>query len=62
MLGLPGESITSQETTLKLFKKHTPKRIQTFWTSFLPGTDMFKKAVADGTINKEKIHDLVAWY
>ncbi|HUH75712.1 MAG TPA: radical SAM protein [Chitinophagales bacterium] len=59
MLGLPGESITSQETTLKLFKKHTPKRIQTFWTSFLPGTDMFKKAVADGTVSKEKEHDLV---
>lgn len=59
MLGLPGESITSQETTLKLFKKHTPKRIQTFWTSFLPGTDMFKKAVADGTVSKEKASDLV---
>jgi anaerobic magnesium-protoporphyrin IX monomethyl ester cyclase len=54
MLGLPGEPIESQETARKLYATVTPDRIQTFWTCFLPGTDMMKKGVADGTLSKEQ--------
>jgi len=58
MLALPGEPIGSQETALKLYKQYTPSRIQTFWTSFLPGTDMFKQGIKDGTISEEQAERL----
>lgn len=58
MLGLPGEAIESQETALALYKECTPERIQTFWTTFLPGTEMFRKALEDGTINDEQARRL----
>lgn len=51
MFGLPGEPLIAQENALKLYVQYPPSRIQTFWTSFLPGTEMFKAAVADGTIS-----------
>lgn len=54
MLGLPGEPIGSQETALRLYKDFTPKRIQTFWTCFLPGTDLLKQGVQSGMVNKEQ--------
>lgn len=60
MLGLPGEQIGSQATALQLYKEQTPNRIQTFWTCFLPGTDMMKQAVDDGTISQqqaERLHE-----
>lgn len=54
MLGLPGEPIESQETALKLYREYTPNRIQTFWTCFLPGTDMFRQAIKDGIMSEEQ--------
>lgn len=54
MLGLPGEPIESQEVALKLYKEFTPDRIQTFWTCFLPGTDMFKQAIKDNLISEQQ--------
>ncbi len=58
MLGLPGEPIGSQATALKLYAEQTPKRIQTFWTCFLPGTDMMKQAVQQGILNEEQAERL----
>lgn len=54
MLGLPGEAIESQETALKLYKEYTPDRIQTFWTCFLPGTDMMTKGILEGRVTEEQ--------
>jgi radical SAM superfamily enzyme YgiQ (UPF0313 family) len=54
MFGLPGEPISAQEEALKLYVKYPPSRIQTFWTSFLPGTEMFKEALSNGTLSKDE--------
>jgi radical SAM superfamily enzyme YgiQ (UPF0313 family) len=58
MLGLPGEPIGSQATALKLYSEHTPKRIQTFWTCFLPGTDLMKQGVEQGLVTPEQAERL----
>lgn len=55
MLALPGESLGAQKLALNLYKKYTPYRIQTFWTAFLPGTEMLFEAYRDGIVND---HDL----
>jgi anaerobic magnesium-protoporphyrin IX monomethyl ester cyclase len=58
MLGLPGEPIGSQETALTLYSEHSPKRIQTFWTCFLPGTDLMKQGIEQGLISEEQAERL----
>jgi radical SAM superfamily enzyme YgiQ (UPF0313 family) len=58
MLGLPGEPLGSQETALKLYKKHTPNRIQVFWTSFLPGTELMQQGINTGIISLEQANRL----
>lgn len=54
MFGLPDEPISAQETALELYRTHHPKRIQTFWTCYLPGTDMMKEAIASKKISEEQ--------
>lgn len=58
MLGLPGEPIGSQETALKLYAENTPKRISTFWTCFLPGTDLMKQGIEQGLVSEEQAERL----
>ena len=58
MLGLPGEPLGSQETALTLYKKHTPNRIQVFWSSFLPGTEMMQQGLDAGIISAEQAERL----
>lgn len=58
MFGLPGEPIQSQETARLLYSEVTPDRIQTFWTCFLPGTDMMKKGVQQGLLSEEQAERL----
>lgn len=54
MFGLPGEAIESQETSRRLYAEYTPDRISTFWTCFLPGTEMMRKGVESGLLSKEQ--------
>lgn len=54
MFGLPEEPLSAQETARRLYARHTPYRIQTFWTNFFPGTEMTLKALADKTISQEE--------
>jgi anaerobic magnesium-protoporphyrin IX monomethyl ester cyclase len=54
MFGLPGEPIESQETARLLYAEVTPERIQTFWTCFLPGTELMKNGVQSGLLSKEQ--------
>jgi len=58
MFGLPGEPLEAQEKALTLYKKHTPYRIQTFWTNFLPGTEMVQQAKHMGLIEDKDIERL----
>lgn len=53
MFGLPGESIESQEIARELYAKHCPKRIQTYWTCFLPGTEILEQGIKEGLLSEE---------
>lgn len=54
MFGLPNEPLEAQEKAHKLYADETPARIQTFWTCYLPGTQMMNEAVANGTLTSEQ--------
>lgn len=54
MFGLPGESLEAQEEARKLYVRHPPYRIQTFWTNYLPGTELVKQGVEKGLITSEQ--------
>ncbi len=58
MLGLPGEPIGSQATALKLYQEQTPNRIQVFWTSFLPGTEILQQGIDAGIVSLEQADKL----
>jgi radical SAM superfamily enzyme YgiQ (UPF0313 family) len=54
MLALPGEPLVAQENARKLYAEHCPTIIQTFWTCFLPGTELLKDAIKEGIVSKEQ--------
>ncbi len=54
MFGLPNEPEGAQKNAQMLYANTGPARIQTFWTSFLPGTVMMKEAVQEGTLSVEQ--------
>jgi anaerobic magnesium-protoporphyrin IX monomethyl ester cyclase len=58
MFGLPNEPISAQENALKLYANNHIQRIQTFWTCFLPGTQLMNEAIIDGTLNQLQIVDV----
>jgi hypothetical protein len=58
MFGLPGEPAGAQEIARKLFVDHPPHRIQTFWTNFLPGTEMVHQALEMGLITNADVERL----
>jgi hypothetical protein len=65
MLGLPGENIEAQATALDLYRAETPRRIQVFWTSFLPGTELMKEGLEQGIINQasaERLNEGLDFY
>ena len=54
MFGLPDEPVAAQENARALYANHGTKRIQTFWTCFLPGTEMMTEAISKGRITEEQ--------
>jgi anaerobic magnesium-protoporphyrin IX monomethyl ester cyclase len=54
MFGLPDEPISAQENARLLYAYHPAKRIQTFWTCYLPGTEMMNEALAKGRLTMEQ--------
>jgi len=58
MFGLPGEPVEAQEAARKLYVQHPPYRIQTFWTNFLPGTELVKKGLEEGLITPKEVERL----
>lgn len=65
MFGLPNEPMDAQEKAWNLYKEYVPARIQTFWTCFLPGTELLKEGLADGAITQEeadRLNDGIDFY
>lgn len=54
MFGLPDEPISAQENARLLYVNHSTKRIQTFWTCFLPGTELMNEALKTGRITEDQ--------
>ena len=54
MFGLPDEPISAQEIARDLYANHATKRIQTFWTCYLPGTELMNDAIAKGRLSEEQ--------
>lgn len=50
MFGLPGEPLASQEVSRQLYAKHTPAHVNTYWLSYLPGTEILQDALAEGLL------------
>ena len=58
MFGLPGEPMEAQEEARKLYVDHPPYRIQTFWTNFLPGTELVEQGLSMGLITPGEVEKL----
>lgn len=56
MFGLPGEPMDAQEKARELYLTHRPDRIQTFWTCYLPGTDLMKQAIKDNLLSDDQVY------
>lgn len=54
MLALPDEPLEAQENARILYAENCPTRIQTFWTCFLPGTEMMQDAIKTELISQEQ--------
>jgi len=54
MFGLPNEPIEAQETARLLYAEHCPVRIQSYWTCFLPGTELLQQGLDEGIVTQEK--------
>jgi anaerobic magnesium-protoporphyrin IX monomethyl ester cyclase len=55
ILGLPGEPRSAQEEARKLYVEFAPRRIQTFWLTYVPGIDLTRQALADGVLTQEEV-------
>ncbi len=62
MFDLPGEPEGAQETAHRLYAKHPPYRIQTYWTNLLPGTELVDQVLAKGMVTREQIDRLEDGY
>lgn len=58
ILGLPGEPITAQEAARELYAEFTPRRIQTFWLTHLPGVELTRAALDNGDITESDYQDV----
>jgi hypothetical protein len=53
IFGLPGEPLSAQEKAAELFKAYPPARVNSYWLSYLPGTEMKRAAVEAGILTEE---------
>ncbi len=58
MFGLPGERVEAQEIARQLYAEYCPARIQTFWTCFLPGTELLDQGLEAGLVTEEEAERL----
>jgi radical SAM superfamily enzyme YgiQ (UPF0313 family) len=54
IFGGAGEPADAQEVARRFYVAHPPKRISTYWMTWLPGVEMTEKALADGLLSPEE--------
>ena len=55
ILGFPGEPVSAQEAARELYAWFGPNRVNTFWLTYLPGTDMTRQALEAGQITAAEL-------
>jgi hypothetical protein len=55
IFGLPGEPEGAQESARKLYAGTTPSRIDTFWATYFPSTEMVQQGLELGLINENDV-------
>jgi radical SAM superfamily enzyme YgiQ (UPF0313 family) len=58
ILGLPGEPRSAQEEARKLYVEFAPRRIQTFWLTYVPGIDLTRQALSDGVLTRQEVDEI----
>ncbi|HEY0302984.1 MAG TPA: radical SAM protein, partial [Rhizomicrobium sp.] len=58
ILGLPGEPITAQAEAWDLYRLYRPSRVNTYWLSYLPGTDITREALDAGRISATDVEQI----
>jgi hypothetical protein len=58
ILGLPGEPREAQEEARKLYVEFAPRRVQTFWLTYVPGIDLTRQALADGILTQAEVDEI----
>lgn len=53
IFGGPGEPPDAQEVARKFYVAHPPRRISTYWMTWLPGVEMTQRAVEAGVLSAE---------
>ncbi|MFO0598883.1 MAG: radical SAM protein [Myxococcaceae bacterium] len=58
ILGLPNEPLGAQEKARALYAKYPPRRIQTFWLTYVPGIELTRRALETGVLTQDQV-DLI---
>jgi hypothetical protein len=58
ILGLPGEPRSAQEEARALYVEFPPRRVQTFWLTYIPGIDLTRQALADGVLTQADVDEI----
>jgi radical SAM superfamily enzyme YgiQ (UPF0313 family) len=58
MFGLPDEPIAAQNGAWELYVKHRPTRVQSYYTTYLPGTELVSQGLERGEITPEEVERL----
>lgn len=56
IFGSPEERVDANEDALALYRTYAPARINTYWLTYLPGTELTRQAVANGTVSEEELY------
>lgn len=58
MFGLPDEPFEAQEAARRLYASQTPAHVNTYWLSWLPGTQILDEALASGVLSQADVDDI----
>lgn len=62
IFGLPGEPHAAQESARRMYAGSTPARIDTFWATYFPGTEMVATARAAGLLTDADVNRIEQGY
>lgn len=58
MLGIPGDTLETQEDSVLFYNKYRPSRISVFWLTYYPNTPIIDTAKQNGLLNERDINTI----